>query len=73
MLLDLGNVLAFHDNGLLFRRLGERAGLPADEAERRLLGAGWTAANRGTLDGEGIRAAHVRADALAVQRAARSA
>jgi putative hydrolase of the HAD superfamily len=61
VLLDLGNVLAFHDNGLLFRRLGERAGLPADEAERRLLGAGWTAANRGTLDGEGIRADVCRA------------
>ena len=61
VLLDLGNVLAFHDNGLLFRRLGERAGLSADEAERRLLGAGWTAANRGTLDGEGIRADVCRA------------
>jgi glucose-1-phosphatase len=55
VLLDLGNVLAFHDNALLFRRLGERAGLNAAEAERRLLGAGWTAANRGLLDGEGIR------------------
>ena len=61
VLLDLGNVLAFHDNGLLFRRLGERAGLKADDAERRLLGAGWTAANRGTLDGEGIRADVCRA------------
>lgn len=55
VLLDLGNVLAFHDNALLFRRLGERAGLDAAEAERRLLGAGWMAANRGELDGEGIR------------------
>ncbi|MBF5043002.1 HAD family phosphatase [Aggregicoccus sp. 17bor-14] len=55
VLLDLGNVLAFHDNGLLFRRLGARAGLAPDEAERRLMGAGWTAANRGELDGEGIR------------------
>ena len=55
VILDLGNVLAFHDNALLFRRLGERAGLRAPEAERRLSGAGWTAANRGELDGEGIR------------------
>jgi glucose-1-phosphatase len=55
VILDLGNVLAFHDNTLLFTRLGERAGLSAQEASRRLTGAGWTAANRGTLDGEGIR------------------
>ncbi|WP_375770535.1 HAD family phosphatase [Archangium gephyra] len=55
VLLDLGNVLVFHDNGLLFRRLGARAGLPAAEAERRLAGAGWTAANRGLLGAEGIR------------------
>src|SRR5690349_10012295 len=55
VILDLGNVLAFHDNALLFRRLGERAGLNAQEAERRLAGAGWTAANRGQLEAEGIR------------------
>lgn len=55
VILDLGNVLVFHDNGLLFRRLGERAGLPPAEAERRLAGAGWTAANRGLLGAEGIR------------------
>jgi len=55
VILDLGNVLAFHDNALLFRRLGERAGLNAQDAERRLSGAGWTAANRGQLDAEGIR------------------
>ncbi|WNG14232.1 HAD family hydrolase [Cystobacter fuscus] len=55
VILDLGNVLAFHDNALLFRRLGERAGLSAQDAERRLSGAGWTAANRGQLDAEGIR------------------
>ena len=55
VLLDLGNVLVFHDNGLLFRRLGARAGLPAAEAERRLSGTSWTAANRGLLGAEGIR------------------
>ena len=55
VLLDLGNVLAFHDNALLFRRLGERAGLDQAETERRLSGAGWTAANRGALNAEGIR------------------
>ncbi|HEY0096126.1 MAG TPA: HAD family phosphatase, partial [Archangium sp.] len=55
LLLDLGNVLVFHDNGLLFRRLGARAGLAPAEAERRLSGTGWTAANRGLLGAEGIR------------------
>ncbi len=55
VILDLGNVLAFHDNALLFRRLGARAGLDAEEAARRLSGAGWTAANRGLLGPEGIR------------------
>ena len=55
VILDLGNVLAFHDNALLFTRLGERAGLSAPEASRRLTGAAWTASNRGELDGEGIR------------------
>lgn len=55
LLLDLGNVLTFHDNALLFRRLGERAALSGEEVERRLMGPSWDAANRGTLDGEGIR------------------
>jgi len=55
VILDLGNVLAFHDNALLFRRLGARAGLDAEETGRRLSGAGWTAANRGLLGPEGIR------------------
>jgi putative hydrolase of the HAD superfamily len=55
VILDLGNVLVFHDNGLLFRRLGARAGLSQAETERRLAGAGWTAANRGLLGAEGIR------------------
>jgi putative hydrolase of the HAD superfamily len=55
VILDLGNVLVFHDNSLLFRRLGARAGLAPAEAERRLSGAGWTAANRGLVGAEGIR------------------
>jgi glucose-1-phosphatase len=55
VLLDLGNVLVFHDNALLFSRLAARAGLAPEEAARRLTGAGWTAANRGLLDAEGIR------------------
>ncbi|ADO74857.1 HAD family hydrolase [Stigmatella aurantiaca] len=55
LLFDLGNVLVFHDNGLLFHRLGARAGLPPREVAQRLTGAGWTAANRGQRDAEGIR------------------
>ncbi|MBJ6761538.1 HAD family phosphatase [Myxococcaceae bacterium JPH2] len=55
VLLDLGNVLVFHDNARLFAALGARAGLSAEEVERRLSGTGWTAANRGELDAEGIR------------------
>ncbi len=55
VLLDLGNVLVFHDNALLFARLGARAGLSGPEVGQRLTGAGWTAANRGLMDAEGIR------------------
>lgn len=55
VILDLGNVLVFHDNALLFRRLGQRAGLTGEEVATRLMAAGWTAANRGLLDAEGIR------------------
>ncbi|MCP3058780.1 HAD family phosphatase [Myxococcus sp. K38C18041901] len=55
VLLDLGNVLVFHDNALLFSRLGACARMSAAEVSQRLMGAGWTEANRGTLDAEGIR------------------
>ena len=57
VILDLGNVLLFHDNALLFRRLGERAGgLGGAEVERRLMAGGlWEGANRGRLDREGVR------------------
>jgi len=56
VIFDLGNVLAFHDNALLFRKLGERAGLAEGEVGRRLLGDPlWDEANRGRLDGDGIR------------------
>lgn len=54
--LDLGNVLVFHDNARLFRSLGERAGLEGAEVQRRLLREGWTAANRGELGSEALRA-----------------
>ena len=58
ILFDLGNVVAFHDNPLLFRRLGERAGLAAERVGELLLQDPlWDAANRGELDTEGIRRA----------------
>jgi FMN phosphatase YigB (HAD superfamily) len=55
LVFDLGNVLVFHDNALLFLRLAERAQLSAEEAERRLTGPLWEQANRGQVDGAGIR------------------
>lgn len=54
LVLDLGNVLVFHDNALLFSRLGERAGLTPDEAAQRIGATAWEGANRGDLDAEGI-------------------
>lgn len=67
LILDLGNVLLFHDNALLFRKLGERAGLPAAEVERRILSPSWDDANRGLLDEAGVRCA--TAEALGVDLA----
>ena len=56
VILDLGNVLAFHDNDLLCRTLGEPAGLSGAEVARRLLDTPlWDAINRGELDEAGIR------------------
>jgi putative hydrolase of the HAD superfamily len=54
VILDLGNVLVFHDDALLFHRLGERSGLDADEVQARLRGEGWDAANRGEMTREEI-------------------
>jgi HAD superfamily hydrolase (TIGR01509 family) len=61
VLLDLGNVLVFHDNPLLFRRLGERAGVVEEEVARRISGELSAAMNTGALDEEGIRAEVSRA------------
>ena len=55
VIFDLGNVLVFHDNELLFRRLGERAGMSgsqvAEVLRERTLSEG---TNRGRLDAAGI-------------------
>jgi glucose-1-phosphatase len=54
--LDLGNVLAFHDDGVLFRRLSEYGGAPPEVIRERLL-ALWDPCNRGTLAGDQLRRA----------------
>jgi putative hydrolase of the HAD superfamily len=41
LLLDLGNVFVFHDNALLYRRLGARAGLSGEEVGRRFAERVW--------------------------------
>jgi glucose-1-phosphatase len=56
VIFDLGNVLLFHDNRLLFRRFGEEAGLSGSTVEKRLTPM-WEDINRGTLDGPGMRKA----------------
>lgn len=57
LLFDLGNVLLFHDNALLFRELGRHAGMDGEEARRRLEETPlWTDANRGTFDSKSLRA-----------------
>jgi len=52
--LDLGNVLAFHDDDVLFRRLSEYGGAPRETIRERLL-ALWAPLNRGTLAGDQLR------------------
>jgi len=56
VLLDLGNVLVFHDDRLLFRRLGERAGMREEEASRRIPEELRSAMRSGALDEGGVRA-----------------
>jgi putative hydrolase of the HAD superfamily len=52
--LDLGNVLAFHDDPVLFRRMSEWGGAPPAEIRERML-ALWDPINRGTLAGAELR------------------
>jgi putative hydrolase of the HAD superfamily len=54
--LDLGNVLAFHDDDVLCRRLSEYGGAPPEMIRQRLL-ALWDSSNRGTLAGDQLRRA----------------
>jgi putative hydrolase of the HAD superfamily len=54
--LDLGNVLVFHDDDVLFRRLSQYGGAPLDVIRERLL-ALWDPLNRGVLADEQLRRA----------------
>ncbi len=55
VIFDLGNVLAFHDNAYLYRRLGERAGLNGEAVAEALADPRlFDGTNRGTLDAAGI-------------------
>src|SRR5215469_1791110 len=54
VLLDIGNVLIFHDNRLLFRRIAERVGLSSERVEM-LMEDIWDPIHRGSFDAEGIR------------------
>ena len=57
VILDLGNVLIWHDNARLFERLAAKAGRPPADVARAITGPSWLAANLGQLDAEGIRRA----------------
>jgi putative hydrolase of the HAD superfamily len=54
--LDLGNVLAFHDDDVLCRRLSEYGGALPEVIRERLL-ALWDSCNRGILAGDELRRA----------------
>lgn len=55
VVLDLGNVLVFHDNAQLFQAFGSLAGIDGEEAARRLAPSLWSAIHLGELDRRGIR------------------
>jgi putative hydrolase of the HAD superfamily len=55
LLLDLGNVFAFHDNVLLFERLARAFGTTPALFKARLDGGLWDSVNRGQLPGDALR------------------
>lgn len=56
VILDLGNVLAFHDNAKLFRELSAVFGASPEALKARLEGSGvWDRVNRGQLKGDALR------------------
>src|SRR5712692_6381596 len=55
VILDVGNVLVFHDNELLYRRLGESAGFCAEAVARLVSAPHWESIHNGDWDAEEIR------------------
>src|SRR5260370_29353822 len=55
LIFDLGNVLIFHDNRLLCRRLAHRAGLPAAAVEQWISSDFWAEVHRGGISDEELR------------------
>jgi len=58
--LDLGNVLAFHDDPMLFRRMSDWGGAAPEQIHERMR-ALWDSINRGALAGDDLRLAVCRA------------
>lgn len=55
VVLDLGNVLAFHDNAKLFREMARAFGTTPEAMKERLDGGLWDRVNRGQLPGDSLR------------------
>jgi putative hydrolase of the HAD superfamily len=54
VVLDLGNVLVFHDDPILFQRMSAWGGADPVQIRARMLGL-WDAINRGALAGNELR------------------
>jgi len=55
VILDLGNVLVFHDNAQLFQTFGRLAGMDGEEVARRVPPTLWKGIHVGEVDRAGIR------------------
>jgi putative hydrolase of the HAD superfamily len=55
LLLDLGNVLVFHDNELLFETMAAAFGITRETMRARVDAKMWERVNRGTLAGDALR------------------
>ncbi len=55
IVLDLGNVLVFHDNTKLFSEMGRAFGIEPDSLRQRLDGGLWERVNRGQFPGDALR------------------
>jgi putative hydrolase of the HAD superfamily len=55
LILDLGNVLAFHDNDKLFAEMARAFGTTPASMKERLDGGLWDRVNRGKLPGDSLR------------------